>query len=222
MNDSVDDSAKEIVKQIKIASVDKLSNETVKQAKNESTDNSSKETIKQLKIDPAADNLGKEMVKSLKSSLVKVPSVEFCGIIMDKVANPTEKVFHRSSSPRLTPLRRASSIAKSLRRQSVVYVFNFWTSFRGIFYCLCSSLLYAITDYLVKQLTGIHLAFIALIRFNGQGILTLAALPEVTPEYIIGPKNARLLIFFRSLSVGAALYMRYTSVRLLPLAEVRR
>lgn len=155
-----------------------------------------------------------------ENGIRNVPSVvEFTKISMESTRSPTEILKKFPSRP---TLRRASIFTRDIRRKSSVIVINFWIAFRGIFCCVCSSVLYAINELLIKQLAGIHLAFIALIRFNGQGILSIAALPEISPDYIIGPRSARLLILLRSLSVGAALYLRYTAVRLLPLAEVRK
>lgn len=116
--------------------------------------------------------------------------------------------------------RPSSSSMHQLRKNSIIVVQSFWKSFRGVLFTALATLFFAINASIVKHLTIINPALIALFRYVGTLILATATLREAKIEAIFGPSECRKWIIFRALTGSMAMYLRYATVQLLPLANV--
>lgn len=117
-------------------------------------------------------------------------------------------------------LRRASSIFNQVRRESIVIVYTFWQSFRGIILSIMAALLFSIADVMVKSLTNINPSLIALFRFGGMGIFSLAAITEINTENKSMPKSGWIWAIIRGFNGAISLYLYYIALHLLPLTNV--
>ncbi|XP_074602357.1 solute carrier family 35 member G1-like [Brevipalpus obovatus] len=115
---------------------------------------------------------------------------------------------------------RASLAFNSLRKESVVMVITFWQSFKGVLFSIVAAFLFSTCDVMVKSLTGISPSLIALFRFGGMGLFSLAALSEVkVDESLIGPKSGLIWAVLRGLNGAFSLFFYYITLQLLPLAN---
>jgi len=116
-------------------------------------------------------------------------------------------------------VRRASGLVQNVRKQSIVVVISAWKSFRGIFYASLAALFFAVDATIVKGLSRIDPAFIALIQFLEIGLFSAIALSN-SKENAFGPPEDRLWLILRGLAGASTWYLRYQSLHYLPLANV--
>lgn len=114
----------------------------------------------------------------------------------------------------------SSSIPSPFRKSSLIVVVSFWKSFRGVLFTALATLFFAINASIAKHLNVIDPSLIALFRYGGTMVLSTPTLRKATLEEVFGPADCRIWIVFRALSGSMAMYLRYATVQLLPLANV--
>lgn len=169
--------------------------------------------MKELNSELDANN----RLANLSSTNPSINSIEFCQLSVESVKSLPDKEL--SSPPQLS-IKKVSLIANNLRRSSSTFIVSNWYQYQGFFYLFCSSIFFSLNALTIKHLIEIHPTLIAFARFNGQAILTIAAIPKWTTEFTFGPSNVRYLLITRSICGGIALLLRYNAFLLLSLAEV--
>lgn len=169
----------------------------------------------------------------MESRRVSISSVEDIIIHTDKINNDVlvvETVKRLSLSnvsnvSKLNPpkephfFRRASAGLNQLRKESAVVVISLWHSYRGIVFAAFSALLFSVDGTLVKGLSAVDPAFIALFQFIEIGLFSLAALSN-TRENALGKSQVRFWLILRGLLGATTWYLRYKTIHILPLANV--
>lgn len=108
----------------------------------------------------------------------------------------------------------------NVRKDSLASVISIWFSFRGIFFTALAALFFSLNASIVKHLTGVNPSLLALMRYAGTVLLSTPSLRGTKMHTIFGPPESRKWILFRALTGASAMYLRYVTVRLLPLANV--
>lgn len=90
--------------------------------------------------------------------------------------------------------------------------------YKGIILSVLSSIFFTITATIVKYLKDVHPGQMAVFRFTG---IFLFAFPMVmaAKESPFGPKNKRHFLVLRGLAGATSLYLRYSALQFLPLAN---
>jgi drug/metabolite transporter (DMT)-like permease len=91
-------------------------------------------------------------------------------------------------------------------------------SFYGIFFSILSSVFFCLTAVIVKHLQDIHPGQLACFRFLGILLFTVPMIitANVNP---FGPPEKRWLLLLRGVAGATSLYMRYSALRFLPIAN---
>lgn len=91
-------------------------------------------------------------------------------------------------------------------------------SFYGILFSILSSIFFCLTAVIVKHLDEVHAGQLACFRFLGILLFTIPMIitANVNP---FGPPGKRWLLLMRGVAGATALYMRYSALRFLPIAN---
>ena len=116
---------------------------------------------------------------------------------------------------------RRSSLRKSfnmMRRKSIDRVKLTFNSYRGIVLAMSSSIFFTFTAVIVKYLKDIHPGQMACFRFLG---ILLFTIPMIITAGVnpLGPKEKRHLLLLRGLAGATSLYLRYSALHYLPIAN---
>lgn len=162
------------------------------------------------------DSLSKENKKV--SFPVIIPQKE------DRVENGSnnDKVLRRNELRRQNSVNsRRMSLGDVIRQGSIAQADSLWSSFSGIFYVSIASVLFSYSGIVTKRLNYVSPALLALVRFVETGILGSAMIVHAPIESIFGPKDLRFLLAMRGLTGATSMYLRYYTIQLLPLGNVR-
>lgn len=93
-----------------------------------------------------------------------------------------------------------------------------YSIFKGLFLALISGFFYSIAAVIVKQVKNLHPGQLAVYRFTS--ILVFSMPPAVmSQEYILGPKDLRILLILRGIFGATNLFLNFVAFRYLPLGE---
>ncbi|XP_074601885.1 solute carrier family 35 member G1-like [Brevipalpus obovatus] len=106
-----------------------------------------------------------------------------------------------------------------IRKDSLASVMSLWFSFRGIAFTAMAALFFSLNASIVKHLVGVNPSLLALMRYAGTFLLSTPSLRGSKMYTIFGPPESRKWILFRAITGATAMYLRYVTVRLLPLAN---
>lgn len=91
-------------------------------------------------------------------------------------------------------------------------------SFKGILYSMFSSIFFSLTAVIVAHLTDIHPGQMACFRFLG---ILLFTIPMIITSRVnpLGPRNKRHFLLLRGVAGATSLYLRYSALHFLPIAN---
>lgn len=115
-------------------------------------------------------------------------------------------------------VRRASISLDQMRRKSIDVVKVTFSSYRGIVLAMASSVFFTFTAVIVKYLKEIHPGQMACFRFLG---ILLFTIPMIITAGVnpLGPKEKRHLLLLRGIAGASSLYLRYSALHYLPIAN---
>ncbi|KAI1285031.1 Solute carrier family 35 member G1 [Halotydeus destructor] len=142
------------------------------------------------------------------------------------LVSPGKDTFRRVSSGGLksslklpNPERDRARASEIRRRSSIVEVIvHKAASYRGILYAMLSSVFFTLTAAIVKYLKDVHPGQTACFRFLGILLFTMPLVIQagVDPR---GPKDKRLFLIMRGLAGASSVYLRYSALHYLPIAN---
>lgn len=127
------------------------------------------------------------------------------------LASPTKIIVINGSSP----IPSLTSSDASFTSSTCPSIFK---SFYGILFSATSSIFFVLTAAIVKHLEDVDPGQLACFRFLGILLFTIPMVitAEVNP---FGPRDKRWLLILRGLAGATSLYMRYSALRFLPIAN---
>lgn len=136
------------------------------------------------------------------------PKNNSIGLADDEGPPPNSRSFVKRASISLNKARRKSI-------EQVKYTFN---HYKGIVLALASSVFFTLTAVIVKHLKHIHAGEMACFRFAGILLFTIPMLitANVAP---FGPREKRHFLLLRGVAGATSLYLRYSALHYLPIAN---
>jgi drug/metabolite transporter (DMT)-like permease len=115
-------------------------------------------------------------------------------------------------------VKRASISLNNVRRKSIEQVKYTFNHYKGIVLALASSVFFTLTAVIVKHLKHIHPGEMACFRFAGILLFTIPMLitANVAP---FGPREKRHFLLLRGIAGATSLYLRYSALHYLPIAN---
>lgn len=125
-----------------------------------------------------------------------------------------------SPSPTRRPsfAKRASISIDIMRRKSVERIQHTFAHYKGIVLAMISSVFFTITTVIVKHLRDVHPGEMACFRFLGILLFTIPMIftAGVNPW---GPRDKRHFLILRGIAGASSLYLRYSALHYLPIAN---
>lgn len=114
--------------------------------------------------------------------------------------------------------KRASISIDIMRRKSVEQIKHTFSHYKGIVLAMVSSVFFTITTVIVKHLRDVHPGEMACFRFLG---ILLFTIPMIITAGVnpFGPKEKRHFLILRGIAGASSLYLRYSALHYLPIAN---
>ena len=159
-----------------------------------------------------------ETNKPKKHSTSSIKHRDDSGKKTDTLDSETSSRKDSSSSRQSSFTRRTSIAIGNLRRKSIEVVKHTFSHYKGIVMAMSSAIFFTLTAVIVQYLKDIHPGEMACFRFLGILLFTIPMIitAEVHP---LGPREKRHFLLLRGVAGATSLYLRYSALHYLPIAN---
>lgn len=129
-----------------------------------------------------------------------------------------EEENERPSANSRSFMKRASVSLSYARRKSIEQVKYTFNHYKGVVLALASSVFFTLTAVIVKYLKDIHPGEMAFFRFAGILLFSIPMLITADVAWF-GPRDKRHFLLLRGIAGATSLYLRYSALHYLPIAN---